>query len=69
MSKTKTVNIEEITSVYYFKTLLNNVEKTKETLIIVGKKSIFRQFMKSDVKLRKTAIELTSGGFVKLNLH
>lgn len=66
---TKTINIEEITSGYYLNILMLNAEKTKETLIIVGKKSIYRKFMISDARLRKTAIELTSRGFVKLNLH
>lgn len=66
---TKTINIEEITSGYYLNILMLSAEKTKETLIIVGKKSIYRKFMVSDARLRKTAIELTSRGFVKLNLH
>ena len=69
MSKSKTINIGEITSGYYLKRLMLDAEKKQETLIIVGEKSIYRKFMSSDVKVKKTAIELTSRGFVELHLH
>lgn len=69
MSKTKTINIGEITSGYHLKRLMLEVEKKQETLIIVGDKNTYRKFMSSDVEVKKTAIELTSRGFVKLHLH
>lgn len=65
----KTVNMEHILSSDYLKRIMLNAEKKKQKLILVGEKSTYRKFITSDVKVRKTAIELVSRGFVELHLH
>ena len=66
---TKTINIGEITSGYYLKRLMLDAENKKQKLILVGDKSIYRKFIVSDDRVRKTAIELVSRGIVELHLN
>ena len=66
---TKTVNIGEITSGDYLKRIMLTAENKQEKLIIVGDKNTYRKFIVSDDRVKKTAIELVSRGFVELHLH
>ena len=66
---TKTVNMENILSGDYLKRLMLTAEKKNQKLILVGDKNTYRKFIVSDARVKKTAIELVSRGFVELHLH